>query len=142
MRRPVKNRNIPKPDTRYDSTKVEKFINHIMMAGKKDITRKIVYQAFEIIQTQEKVENPLEIFDAALKNASPVMEIRVRLYRHYRAHKSIRMFSHACQYHKQSFRSLASIHLTFRMDCCQTLDHIQVKWISKNEMCNCNEVHV
>ena len=78
MRRPVKNRNIPKPDTRYDSTKVEKFINHIMIAGKKDIARKIVYEAFEIIKKNEKVENPLEIFDAALKNASPVMEIRSR----------------------------------------------------------------
>ena len=78
MRRPVKNRNIPKPDTRYDSTKVEKFINHIMTAGKKDIARKIVYQAFEVIKKDEKVENPLEIFDAALKNASPVMEVRSR----------------------------------------------------------------
>jgi small subunit ribosomal protein S7 len=78
MRRPVKNRNIPKPDTRYNSTKVSKFINHIMERGKKDIARKIVYQAFEEIKTQAKVENPLEIFDQALKNASPVMEIRSR----------------------------------------------------------------
>lgn len=78
MRRPVKNRNIPVADTRYDSTKVAKFINHIMERGKKDIARKIVYQAFEEIKKAEKVENPLEIFDAALKNASPVMEIRSR----------------------------------------------------------------
>ncbi len=78
MRRPVKNRNIPKPDTRYDSTKVAKFINHIMERGKKDIARKIVYQAFEEIKKQASVENPLEIFDTALKNASPVMEIRSR----------------------------------------------------------------
>ena len=78
MRRPVKNRNIPKPDSRYQSVKVSKFINHIMERGKKDIARKIVYQAFEEIKTQAKVENPLEIFDQALKNASPVMEIRSR----------------------------------------------------------------
>jgi small subunit ribosomal protein S7 len=78
MRRPVKNRNIPKPDSRYQSTKVSKFINHIMERGKKDIARKIVYQAFEIIKTDAKVENPLEIFDIALKNASPVMEVRSR----------------------------------------------------------------
>ncbi len=78
MRRPVKNRNIPKADSRYDSTKVAKFINHIMERGKKDIARKIVYGAFEAIKKSEKVENPLEIFDAALKNASPVMEVRSR----------------------------------------------------------------
>jgi small subunit ribosomal protein S7 len=78
MRRPVKNRNIPSADSKYDSTKVAKFINHIMERGKKDIARKIVYQAFEVIKKAEKVENPLEIFDAALKNASPVMEIRSR----------------------------------------------------------------
>ncbi len=78
MRRPVKNRNIPKPDTKYGSEKVAKFINHIMERGKKDIARKIVYQAFEEIKAKAQVENPLEIFDAALKNAAPVMEVRSR----------------------------------------------------------------
>ena len=78
MRRPVKNRNIPKPDSRYNSVKVSKFINHIMERGKKDIARKIVYEAFEEVKKQGKVENPLELFDMALKNASPVMEIRSR----------------------------------------------------------------
>lgn len=78
MRRPVKNRNIPKADSRYQSVKVSKFINHIMERGKKDIARKIVYQAFDEIKKKAEVENPLEIFDAALKNASPVMEIRSR----------------------------------------------------------------
>lgn len=78
MRRPVKNRNIPKPDSRYNSVKVSKFINHIMEEGKKDIARKIVYQAFDEIKKKAEVENPLEIFDLALKNAAPVMEIRSR----------------------------------------------------------------
>jgi small subunit ribosomal protein S7 len=78
MRRPVKNRNIPKPDSRYNSVKVSKFINHIMERGKKDIARKIVYQAFEEVKKKAEVENPLEIFDMALKNAAPVMEIRSR----------------------------------------------------------------
>jgi small subunit ribosomal protein S7 len=78
MRRPVKNRNIPKPDSRYNSVKVSKFINHIMERGKKDIARKIVYQALDEVKKKAEVENPLEIFDMALKNASPVMEIRSR----------------------------------------------------------------
>lgn len=78
MRGPVKNRNIVTPDIMYSSMKVEKFINHIMDSGKKDTARKVVYKAFDRIKEIEKVENPLEIFDAALKNAAPVMEVRSR----------------------------------------------------------------
>lgn len=78
MRRPVKNRNIVKPDFRYNSEKVEKFINHIMERGKKDTARKIVYGSFDLIKEKAKVENPLEIFDAALKNAAPTLEVRSR----------------------------------------------------------------
>ena len=78
MRRPVKNRNIVKPDSKYDSLKVAKFINHIMDSGKKNTAQDIVYGAFEIIKEQEKVENPLEVFDTALKNASPSVEVRSR----------------------------------------------------------------
>jgi small subunit ribosomal protein S7 len=78
MRRPVKNRNIVKPDTKFNSLKVEKFINHVMDSGKKSIAQKIVYDAFDIIKEKEKVENPLEIFENALKNAAPMMEVRSR----------------------------------------------------------------
>lgn len=78
MRRPVKNRNIVTPDVLYASLKVEKFINHVMLHGKKETARKVVYEAFEILKKNEKVENPLEIFDAALKNAAPAMEVRSR----------------------------------------------------------------
>jgi small subunit ribosomal protein S7 len=78
MRRPLKKKPIIKEDVRYDSIKVEKLINHIMQDGKKETARKIVYKAFDEIKESEKVENPLEIFDAALKNAAPVMEVRSR----------------------------------------------------------------
>jgi len=78
MRRPVKNRNIVKPDDKYESLKVSKFINHIMDSGKKTTAIKVVYGAFDIIKEKEKVENPLEVFDAALKNASPTVEVRSR----------------------------------------------------------------
>lgn len=78
MRRPVKNRNKVTGDVQYGSEKVEKFINHIMLDGKKQTARKVVYGAFERIKKEAKVENPLEVFDMALKNASPMMEIRSR----------------------------------------------------------------
>lgn len=78
MRRKVKNRNVAKPDIAFNSQKVEKFINYVMERGKKNTARRIVYTAFDIIKDKEKVENPLEVFDTALKNTGPTMEVRSR----------------------------------------------------------------
>ena len=63
------------PDPVYDSVLLSKFINKIMERGKKTVARKIVYQAFDIIKEKTKKE-PLEIFDVAMKNASPVVEVK------------------------------------------------------------------
>src|SRR3989338_1273552 len=78
MRRPVKNRNIPGVDLKYGSAKVEKFINSLMWDGKKSVARKVVYDAFDIIKEKTKTENPLEVFETALRNVGPNMEIRSR----------------------------------------------------------------
>ena len=78
MRRPVKNRNIVGPDLKYGSERVEKFINSVMWDGKKSTARKVVYDAFDIIKEKEKVENPVELFETALRNVGPQMEIRSR----------------------------------------------------------------
>ncbi len=78
MRRKVKNRNIPSPDVLYNSEKVGKFINCIMKEGKKETARKVVYGAFDTIKTKAKVENPLEVFENAIRNAGPSMEVRSR----------------------------------------------------------------
>ena len=63
------------PDSVYNNIIVAKFINQIMQRGKKTIAVKIVYGAFDIIKKQTKKE-PLEIFDLALKNAGPVLEVK------------------------------------------------------------------
>jgi len=78
MRRPVKNRNIPKPDIKFNSAKVGKFINRVMQRGKKSVAERVVYDAFDIIKEKEKVENPLEVFETALKNVAPALEVRSR----------------------------------------------------------------
>jgi small subunit ribosomal protein S7 len=78
MRRPVKNRNIVGPDMKFNSTKVEKLINSVMWDGKKSTARKVVYDAFDIVQEKTKVESPLEVFEEALRNVGPAMEIRSR----------------------------------------------------------------
>ena len=78
MRRKIKNKNIVEPDIMYNSQKLAKFINNIMLHGKKETARKSVYKAFEIIKEKTGNPNPLEIFDTAIKNAGPLVEVRSR----------------------------------------------------------------
>ncbi len=78
MRRKVKNRNIVDPDITYNSQKLGKFINNIMLDGKKETARKIVYTAFDIVKEKTGNPNPLEVFDTAIKNAGPLIEVRSR----------------------------------------------------------------
>jgi small subunit ribosomal protein S7 len=78
MRRPVKNRNIVGPDMKFNSTKIEKFINSVMQDGKKSTARKVVYDALDLIKEKTKVEDPMEVFDTAIRNVGPAMEIRSR----------------------------------------------------------------
>lgn len=78
MRRKVKNRNMVGPDSRYNSTKIEKFVNYVMKDGKKHVARKIVYTALDELKEKTKAENPAEIFENAIKNVGPLMEVRSR----------------------------------------------------------------
>ena len=77
MRRPVKNKPIINPDLVYDSVKVTKFTNYIMLKGKKNTARRVVNNTFNIIKEKSGGE-PLEVFETALKNTSPNMEVRSR----------------------------------------------------------------
>jgi len=79
MRRPIKKRPEVKGDVRYGNVTVERLINYIMLRGQKETARKIVYAAFdEIKNAKEGGGDPVEIFDTAMKNAGPMMEVRSR----------------------------------------------------------------
>jgi len=78
MRRPIKNRNIVQPEVVYDSVRLSQFINYVMKDGKKTTARKVVYGALEDIKEKTKNENPIEIFEEALRNVGPSMEVRSR----------------------------------------------------------------
>ena len=78
MRRKVKNRNQVKPDKVYNSEKLSRFINYLMLDGKRITAQKVVYKTLEVIKEKTGNPNPLEVFDLALKNASPTMEVRSR----------------------------------------------------------------
>lgn len=78
MRRPIKKRNIVQPEVKYDSVRLSQFINYVMKDGKKNTARKVVYGAFENIKKKTKSDDPLEIFETAVRNVSPSMEVRSR----------------------------------------------------------------
>ena len=65
------------PDAVYQDVMVSKFINRVMERGKKNAARKIVYGAFDIIKEQSKKE-PVEVFEKAIENAAPLVQVRSR----------------------------------------------------------------
>ena len=65
------------PDPIYNSKIVTKLVNNVMLDGKKSIAQKIVYDAFEIIQEKQQT-SPLEVFENALNNVMPVLEVKAR----------------------------------------------------------------
>ncbi len=77
MRRKKKEKREITSDPVYNNIIVSKFINQVMRRGKKMLARRIVYQAFDIIKGKTK-KDPLEVFDQALKNASPLLEVKAK----------------------------------------------------------------
>ncbi|MFA5383698.1 MAG: 30S ribosomal protein S7 [Eubacteriales bacterium] len=65
------------PDPVYNSKTVAKLINQIMLKGKKSIAEGICYGAFEIIQ-QKAGKSPLSVFESAMKNVMPILEVKAR----------------------------------------------------------------
>lgn len=66
------------PDPIYGSIVLAKFINKVMLSGKKSTARRIVYGALERFAAKVKADNPLEAFEQALENAKPALEIKSR----------------------------------------------------------------
>jgi small subunit ribosomal protein S7 len=65
------------PDMRYNSVQIQTMVQHVMKRGKKSTAVRVIYDAMELIKERSE-KNPLEVFEAALKNVSPAMEVRPR----------------------------------------------------------------
>jgi small subunit ribosomal protein S7 len=68
-------RRIPAPDARFNNETLSKFINRVMQRGKKGVAERIVYGALDTI-AQRTGRNPIEVFEQALYNATPVLEVK------------------------------------------------------------------
>ncbi len=77
-RRKVANRKSVKPDPRFNSLLVSKFTNRLMQDGKKSLARRILYDAFDIIEKKIADEEPLAVFETAMDNVRPRVEVKSR----------------------------------------------------------------
>jgi small subunit ribosomal protein S7 len=77
MRRGKPEERIIPPDTRYNSINVQTMIQHILKRGKKSLAVGLMYDAMDLIHERTE-KNALEVFDTALRNVSPAMEVRPR----------------------------------------------------------------
>ena len=78
MRRAVKNRKPIPAEDRYDSEILARFINAVMLDGKKTVARTIVYKALDEIKNRDGSSDPLAVFEMAIQNVSPTVETRSR----------------------------------------------------------------
>src|SRR3990167_4983198 len=77
MRRGPSPKQPMNPDPKYGNSVLAKFINYVMNDGKKLLAQRIVYKAFDVIE-KKSGKNPLDIFDEAVKNVMPLVEVRGR----------------------------------------------------------------
>ncbi len=77
MRRNRAPRREIQPDVRFGSVKVQSFINRVMKNGKKSVATSLVYDALDVMQ-ERTGQDPLEMFEKAIENASPIMEVKPR----------------------------------------------------------------
>ena len=77
MRRGKPEERVIPPDIRYNSVNIQTMIMHIMKRGKKSLAVRLMYDALDLIKERTE-KNPLEVFDTALRNVSPAMEVRPR----------------------------------------------------------------
>jgi small subunit ribosomal protein S7 len=77
MRRGKPEERVIPPDIRYNSVNVQTMILHIMKRGKKSLAVRLMYDSMDLIKERTE-KNPLEVFDTALRNVSPAMEVRPR----------------------------------------------------------------
>lgn len=65
------------PDPKFGNVTLAKFMNHVMVSGKKAVAERIVYGALNLVQTRLK-EDPVAVFESALDNISPMVEVKAR----------------------------------------------------------------
>ena len=78
MRRKLKHVHVVAPEAKYNSELLSRFINAVMWDGKKSVARTVVYAALDEIKKRDPAADPLVVFETAITNVSPTVEVRSR----------------------------------------------------------------
>ena len=78
MRRKRSTKREIEPDIKWESVEVQRFINHLIWDGKKSTATRVMYDALDKVAKMTSVESPLPVFQAALENVAPVVELKSR----------------------------------------------------------------
>jgi small subunit ribosomal protein S7 len=78
MRKQKPKKRVILPDPKFNDTLVTKFVNNMMLGGKKNISYEIFYSAMDIVAERMKDENPVDVFKKALANVTPSVEVKSR----------------------------------------------------------------
>ncbi|HMO22274.1 MAG TPA: 30S ribosomal protein S7 [Candidatus Melainabacteria bacterium] len=76
-RRTAAEKRVPSPDPVFESQLVQRFVNRMMQRGKRSTAQKLLYTAMDIIKEKTKQE-PLDVFNKAVKNVTPLVEVKAR----------------------------------------------------------------
>ncbi|MFH2037842.1 MAG: 30S ribosomal protein S7 [Chloroflexota bacterium] len=78
MRRSKPEKRKTLPDIRYNNVTLQVMIHHIMSRGKKSVATHLVYETMDLISNRSDGKNPVEVFETAMRNVAPMMEVRPR----------------------------------------------------------------
>ncbi len=78
MRRRLKSKHTVQPEAKYNSELLARFINVVMLDGKKSVARTVVYDALDEIKKRDEALDPIVVFETAITNVSPTIEVRSR----------------------------------------------------------------
>ena len=110
------------PDPIYNDKIVTKLINNIMLDGKKGVAQKITYEAFDIIR-EKTGKDPLEVFEQALNNIMPVLEVKAR---------RVGGATYQVPIEVRAERRQASVSLAYKLFTCQKRTHDECKACRRN----------
>jgi small subunit ribosomal protein S7 len=78
MRRAKPEKRTILPDIRYNNVTIQTMIHHMFTRGKKSTATRVMYDALDIVRERSNGKDPIEVFDAALRNVAPAMEVKPR----------------------------------------------------------------
>ena len=77
-RRATIEKRLPEPDSVFGSQLIQRFINRMMQRGKRSTAQRLFYESLDLVKERAKQQEPLDVFNKAIKNVTPLVEVKAR----------------------------------------------------------------